>query len=150
MAMCRAWVCRSATLNWSGCFVVEASLVFNAGLHLALRHFFGGDQMRRVPVEFFRAIVIDVRFYDDAFVIDPEVCGYAGNFVVLVSHFLAGQEYRLFQVCSLRKPHEIALRFVPRIDSQYNQTVISVSFGQAAQVRSLRTTGRSPMSEETQ
>jgi hypothetical protein len=110
---------------------------------------FPADEFPSVAFELLHVAGAGIDVHDDACAIDPQDRG--NDLVrdaVLLDGFPAVKEYPLVELISLDVLLEDFLVLVPGVDGQDDQSVLLVLLGDAADVRSLRTTGSSAIGEE--
>ena len=110
---------------------------------------FPADEFPGVAFELLHVAGTQSDVHDDACAIDPQDRG--NDLVrdaVLLDGFPAVEEYPLVELVLLDVLLEDFLVLVPGVDGQDDQSVLLVLLGDATDVRSLRTAGRSPVGEE--
>ena len=86
----------------------------------------------------------DFRIGNNSFSIDPKNRRYTGVSVG-IRHLTTIEQDSLCELVLSDEARELALILVPGVDRQDDQTGASAFLGDSTQVRSLRTTGRSPV-----
>jgi len=108
------------------------------------------QQAGRLPPEGRGALEPFLGIHDDSFGVDPENRRYAALQTIAGGGFLPIEQHALLELLVLDESFDDVVIFIPGIDGQNCETFAGVLDSQLAEVRSLRTAGRSPIGEKGQ